>query len=80
MPLIVICIASSTSLSDSISYITFLFSEWRIPLLFLVFCLFFKFDVISMFVEQFTKFVKRMFQRRLKKFYKVLHKSFETSI
>ena len=30
MPLIVNCTAALTSLSDSISYITFLFSEWRI--------------------------------------------------
>ena len=30
MPLIVSCAAALTSLSDSVSYITFLFSEWRI--------------------------------------------------
>ena len=30
MPLIVYCTAALTSLSDSIRYITFLFSEWRI--------------------------------------------------
>ena len=31
MPLIVYCTAALASLSDSVSYITFLFSEWRIP-------------------------------------------------
>ena len=30
MPLIVYCTAALTSLSDSVSYITFLFPEWRI--------------------------------------------------
>ena len=32
MPLIVYCTAVLNSLSDSVSYITFLFSEWRIGL------------------------------------------------
>ena len=32
MPLIVYCTAVLTSLSDSVSYITFLFLEWRILL------------------------------------------------
>ena len=35
MSLIVYCTAALTSLSDSLSYITFLFSEWRIRLKFL---------------------------------------------
>ena len=30
MPLIVYCTAASTLISDSVSYITFLFWEWRI--------------------------------------------------
>ena len=30
MPLIICCTAALASLSDSISYITYLFSEWRI--------------------------------------------------
>ena len=30
MPLMIYCTAALTSFSDSISYITFLFSKWRI--------------------------------------------------
>ena len=33
MPLMIYCTAALTSFSDSVSYITFLFSEWRIPTL-----------------------------------------------
>ena len=30
MPLIVYCIAALTPLSDNLSYVTLLFSEWRV--------------------------------------------------
>ena len=33
MPLMIYCTAASTSFSDSVSCITFLFSEWRVSVL-----------------------------------------------
>ena len=46
----------------------------------LKFCLCSKFGVISWFTKQITKFVKRKFQGRSEKFYKVPGWSFEVSI
>ena len=46
----------------------------------LEFGLFLKFDVITWFTKQITKFIERKFQGRSAKFYKVSGWSFEVSI
>ena len=61
MPLIVYCTAVLTSLSDSVSYITFLFSEWRIASVKVKIFMHLSFGVLA--IPARTKEVKAAFTR-----------------